>query len=90
MASALFVFKWALNESYMSKGMYQEYYSQILLLIDCKGQIQKLYTPFRVINKSNDCWAYIDKVLTSSNDELIFVIDSYFYPHYNFRIVINF
>jgi hypothetical protein len=69
---------------------YQYFNSDILLVINPKGQIRKLYTPFRAQTLANNSWVYVNEILTNGKDELIFIINSQPMLHHHFRIVIDF
>ncbi len=65
----------------MNRELHLQYYnSNILLLVNQKGQIRMLYTPFRVIcisavSRINlNTWVYVDEVLSTDKDELQYVI----------------
>jgi hypothetical protein len=69
---------------------YQYFNSRILLVVNPKGLIKKLFTPFRVQDRINNSWVYVDEILTNESDELIFLIGTQQYPHHNFVITIHF
>ena len=73
------------------------YDSSSILVINPKGQIRKLYTPFRVLCISTiiNCvekgsWVFVDEVKSNRKDELIFVVGGRPYPYQHFQIHINF
>jgi len=69
---------------------YQYYKPNILLVINPKGEIRKLYAPFRVMERSSNVWVYVDEILSNERDELFFVIRNITYLHTRFSIRINF
>jgi hypothetical protein len=69
---------------------YHYYTSSILLVINPKGHIRQLYTPFRVQEQINDSWVYVDEILTNEKDELLFMVNGQPTLHHNFRITISF
>lgn len=73
------------------------YDSGSILVINPKGKIRKLYTPFRVlcIETVNNwlkkgSWVFVDEVKTSAKDQLLFVVAGISFPHRHFQIQINF
>ena len=83
----------------MDKNELRVYYHDpsSVLVVNPKGQMRKLYTPFRVlcvktVNHflATGTWAYVDEVKTNRKDELIFVVGGRPYPHQHFHIRINF
>ena len=69
---------------------YQYYKSHILLVINPKGVIRQLYTPFRAIERFTNSWVYVQEILTNEKDELLFVVNDHPLLHTNFTITINF
>ncbi|HWK05703.1 MAG TPA: hypothetical protein VNS58_18815 [Puia sp.] len=69
---------------------YQYYNSHILLVINSKGIIRQLHTPFRVTERFTNSLVYVDEILTNEKDELLFVVNNRPLLHSNFRVVINF
>jgi hypothetical protein len=67
-----------------------------LLVVNPKGQIRILYTPFRVKcitplpGIRTNSWVYVEKVGSTPKDELLYTINNESYPHKFFRLVINF
>jgi hypothetical protein len=67
-----------------------------LLVINCRGKLRTLYTPFRVkciiaVNHlPEDSWAVVDEVLQSESQGLIYVIQGGRYCYKHFRIHIKF
>ena len=67
-----------------------------LLVVNPKGRIRILYTPFRVkcidplpTIRSNS-WVYVDKVLTTSKDELKYIIHGKAYSYKFFHLLMKF
>jgi hypothetical protein len=70
-----------------------------ILVINPKGMIRKLYTPFRVYcianaakvaKTANESWVYVDEVHTDSTDKILYLINGEFYPYSRFHIKIHF
>ena len=81
----------------MNKHLHLQYYnSNTLLLINQKGQIKMLYTPFRVICISATEYmavgvrVYIDEVLSNDRDELQYVIFNTLHSYRHFKLPIMF
>ncbi len=83
----------------MAKAKLRVYYHDpwSILVINPKGQIRKLYTPFRVqcvetisnvLKKS--AWVFVEEVTSTGKDELIFIVGGQQFPHRLFRIQIHF
>ena len=79
----------------MNKELHLQYYnSNTLLLVNPKGQIRKLYTPFRVLCLSAvgritvNTWVYVDEVLSNHKDELLYVIfgEALLYKHFKLPV----
>ena len=75
---------------------YKYYNSRTLLVINSKGLIKELHTPFRVLC-SNDIssiprntYVYVEEVLTNNKQELLFLINGKTYSHKHFSIHIKF
>jgi hypothetical protein len=72
------------------------YKSNALVVVNLQGLIRVLYTPFRVqcispINRiSLNMWVYVEEVLSTKEDELIYLIHGQSYSHSNFKIEVNF
>lgn len=70
--------------------------SDRVLLVNNKGKIRVLYTPFRVlcIDKIQDIplnsWVYVEEVLSNHQDQLQFVIFGCPYLHKHFQLPITF
>jgi hypothetical protein len=75
---------------------YQYYNSNALLIINAKGKIKILYTPFRVIciseqaNLKKGVNVYVEEVLHDKTDKLYFLIGSNKYLQSCFLIIISF
>jgi hypothetical protein len=75
---------------------YQYYNSTTLLLVNKKGEIRRLNTPFRVVciiavaNIRLDTRVYVEEVVGNEKDELHYIILSHLYLYKHFRIFINF
>jgi hypothetical protein len=67
-----------------------------ILVINPKGRIRKLYTPFKVQcitltgRYAPGRWVYVEEVQSSQADQLIYLINGSPYPHHYFRITIRF
>ena len=63
-----------------------------LMLVNPKGKMKRLYTPFRVLVREDigqyqkSTWLYIEKVAEHRDYRIIFLISSYWYPHQCFRL----
>ncbi len=75
---------------------YKYYNSSTLLVINTKGLMKELHTPFRVLC-SNDLsgipqntYVYVEKVVTNSRQELLYQINGTVYSHTHFYIHIKF
>jgi hypothetical protein len=64
--------------------------NQSILVINPKGKMRTLYTPFRVFDSANSSWVYVEEVGTGTNDELLFVIGGQIFSHSQFQIRIHF
>lgn len=68
------------------------YNNNVLLVINQKGIIKTLYTPFRVFctesvgNLKKDSYVYVEEVLTNQKDDILFVIFNGSYLHHYFKI----
>jgi hypothetical protein len=82
----------------MKKKIVKYYYydEESILLVNHKGKIRRLYTPFKVLcmetidNLRCGVWVYVDAVRNSDKDELIYLIQGKEYLHFNFCIQIGF
>ncbi len=77
--------------------MHLQYYnSNTLLLINTKGQIRKLYTPFRVLcidaisRIPLNSWVYVEEVLTTPSDQLQYVIFGVPHLYKHFKLPVAF
>ena len=67
-----------------------------ILIINPKGKIRQLFTPFKVqlINDTSilkkNSWVVVDLVKASPSYKLMFRIGSKWYPYHLFRITIKF
>ena len=72
------------------------YNSNALLLVNAKGLIRVLYTPFRVLcrfdllNIPKGTWVYVDEVFSNERDELIYQVNGQTYSYKHFRLQISF
>lgn len=70
--------------------------SYTILVINDKGRIRRLYTPFRVMclvlqyQFSVFSTLYVDEVFEDPDDLLLYKINGNLYPYYHFSIKINF
>jgi len=70
--------------------------SNSILIINSKGKINQLYTPFKVqcieeVGRYKvGTIVYVEEVATGEHDELIYHIGEGAYYHKNFRITANF
>lgn len=75
---------------------YQYFNSNILLLINSKGKIRKLYTPFRVRVQGQESGltvktiVYVEEVLCNDKDELLFSILGEIYSYKYFELIARF
>lgn len=75
---------------------YQYYHSNALLVINSKGLIRVLYTPFRVlcgvsINRiPQNTWVYVEEVYSNEKDELQYLIYGAIYSYKHFTIPIQY
>ncbi len=83
----------------MAKAKLRVYYHDpwSILVINPRGQVRKLYTPFRVLCiepatnwLKKGAWVFVDEVKSSDKDELIFIVGGHQFLHRHFRIQINF
>lgn len=74
----------------------QFYNSNTLLLINSKGLIRKLYTPFRVVCISAvgyigiSTHVYVEEVVSNEKDELLYVVADQVLSYKHFKIPISF
>lgn len=70
--------------------------SNSILIINAMGRIRTLYTPFRVIcrydymNLQKGVSMYVDEVVSTPNDQLLFITNTGVYAHSHFTIVASF
>jgi hypothetical protein len=75
---------------------YQYYNSNALLVVNSRGKIRILHTPFRVKCISHNCdlkygvQIYVDEVLHDLKDRLYFSINAKQYLHHCFIILMKF
>ncbi|RFM27930.1 hypothetical protein [Deminuibacter soli] len=75
---------------------YQFYNHEVLLLVNQKGMIKKLHTPFRVQCTTAtghfpaNAWVYVDEICSTDTDNLCFIIAGNIYPHSHFLIPVKF
>ena len=78
------------------KLIYKYYNSNTLLVINSKGLVKELHTPFRVIcsndisNIPRNTYVYVEEVLTNSKQELLYLINGIVYSYKHFHINIKF
>ena len=67
-----------------------------ILVINSRGQMRKVYTPFRVQcirqiqSIPSGTWVYVEEVFKSEKDRLIYRIRDQLLPYYFFAISINY
>ena len=69
---------------------YEHYNNRILYVINPKGEIRKLYVPFRIQDYANGNWVYVEEVRCSSTGELAYIIHGKEHPYHSFFITIGF
>lgn len=83
----------------MAKDKLRVYYHDqwSILVINPKGCMRKLYTPFKVICiepaaswLKKGTWVFVDEVKTTRKDELVFVVGGLQFSYRHFRIQISF
>jgi len=81
----------------MNNELHLQYYnSNTLLLVNPRGQIRKLYAPFRVLCLSAvggiamNTWVYVDEVLSNQKDELQYVIFGQAQSYKHFKLPVSF
>jgi hypothetical protein len=81
----------------MKNQLHLQYYnSNTVIVINQKGQIKALYTPFRVICISptdvitTGVRVYVEEVLSNDKDELLYVIFSTIHSYKHFKLPIMF
>jgi hypothetical protein len=71
---------------------YQYFRPDCLLIINPKGRIKILYTPFKVkciVAVSRfpvSAWLWVDEVRSNNRDQLLFVVFNEVYPYSHFQI----
>ena len=61
-----------------------------LLVVNPKGAMRVLYTPFRVYDPTSKRWEYVQEVTRWGDDGLMYLIKGKLYPHSGFEIRIKF
>jgi len=67
-----------------------------ILIINSKGLIRRLYTPFKVqcilpIEKIREgIWVYVEEIRSTPKDEIIYLIHGKEYRHFHFCITVGF
>jgi hypothetical protein len=66
-----------------------------ILVVNPRGHIRRLFTPFRVYQSSAIAeppkrWVYVDEVQIDQTDKLLYMIGGTLYPYNLFEIKINF
>ncbi len=81
----------------MNENLKLQYYNtNALLVVNSKGLIRVLYTPFRVlcgaaINRiPQNTWVYVEEVYSNEKDELQYLIYGLVYSYKYFTIPIQF
>jgi hypothetical protein len=81
----------------MNHNQYQVFFcdNTCILVINPKGAIRKIYTPFRVLElqqekSGKDKWCFVDEVHVDKTDRLLYLINGKLYPYSGFQIRINF
>jgi hypothetical protein len=82
----------------MEKQLIKQYYCDphSILLINPKGQIRRLFTPFKVQcitpieNIKYGVWVYVEEVRSSLNGQLIYYIGKKQYDYHYFCILVGF
>jgi hypothetical protein len=75
---------------------YYYYDEQSILLVNHKGKMRRLYTPFKVLCIDTigglrcGVWVFVDEVRHSAKDELIYLIQGKEYLHSSFCVQIGF
>ena len=81
----------------MNSNMHFQYYnSNALVVVNIKGQIRTLYTPFRVMCMEaisaipKGTYVYVEEVLSNDQDQLQYVIHGQPHLYYHFHLCIKF
>jgi hypothetical protein len=64
-------------------------------VINPKGAIRKIYTPFRLLEvqeekSEKEKWWFVDEVHIDKKDKLLYLNNGYLYSYFNYQIRINF
>ena len=79
----------------MNEKLYY-YHTNALLVVNTKGLIRILYTPFRVLcgaaiyHIPQNTWVYVEEVYSNQKDELQYLIYGTVYSYKHFTIPIQF
>jgi len=79
----------------MNQRLYY-YHTNALLVVNTKGLIRVLYTPFRVLSGAaiyripQNTWVYVEEVYSNQRDELQYLIYGTAYSYKHFTIPIQF
>jgi hypothetical protein len=81
----------------MNSNMHFQYYnSSALVVVNTKGQIRTLYTPFRVIcveaaaTIPKGTYVYVEEVISNDRDQLQYIISGQLYRYSLFQLCIKF
>lgn len=72
------------------------YDSYSILVLNKRGLLRRLYTPFRAICSESvedlqvDTKVYVDEVFPDEDCRLLYKIGGNLYPYFNFRILMDF
>jgi len=75
---------------------YQYYHTNEILVVNSKGLIRILYTPFRVLCCASinsiplNTWVYVEEVYSNERDELQYLIYGLVYSYRHFAIPIQY
>ena len=75
---------------------YQYYNTNAILVVNSKGLIRILYTPFRVLSCAAinsiplNTWVYVEEVYSNERDELQYLIYGLVYSYRHFTIPIQY
>jgi len=69
--------------------------SSCIVVINPKGAIRKIYTPFRVLelqeeNSEKEKWWFVDEVHIDKKDKLLYLINGHLHSYFNYQIRISF
>lgn len=82
--------------SMQSEFQVHYYHTNALLVVNPKGLIRVLYTPFRVLcvvpagSIPSNTWVFVEEVYSNSRDELLYLIYGNTYPYQYFSIPIQY